>query len=551
MKASRRGFLHGAFSAGVMSPWAAAAASPDAAWSGGRITHLLPTASHDRLQLKVIFAEPTAGVALSVGGRRITGRVTDAGGEGYVFDVPGLAPDTRYELSLWQKQTRLCDDWSLTTLPAPDATPAHVRLLVYTCAGGHPLMSEGDASAFLPMAVRQRLLERGLAFEPDVVIAIGDQVYWDQRTVLEASDARRRTRGTRLYENAGLLDRTLAAAGAGAGAYNEQVLKAVAGQQITPLYGTRLRSTPCFFVNDDHDYFENDEATDRFVTLPPYLYQRAFAAFVRDHYLPEFLPARGNNRRMTGDTSRGTSAHFGTLRWGRLAEVLMYDCAGHLSLKGNTAGLVPADVEAWLVERTQRSDAGQLLHIPSHPMGWSAGKWREWYPDVADNGNAGAQVAQMGVEGRAFELTTSKPKFMWQSGWWRQHQRLLAALAGQETRAALMLSGDLHATGHGRITQSGEQRFTDNPVNTLIAGPLGTGLYWPSNARGTAPQTAGHLRMEHPAPIAEKNGFSIVDIEPDNVRVRLFAWRREAAPLTAIDTLNAYHDVRIRREGLR
>src|SRR5262245_36454263 len=41
------------------------------------------------------------------------------------------------------------------------------------------------------------------------------------------------------------------------------------GGQISPLYGTLCRSTAVFFLQDDHDHFDNDEATDDAVTFPP------------------------------------------------------------------------------------------------------------------------------------------------------------------------------------------------------------------------------------------------------------------------------------------
>ena len=117
-------------------------------------------------------------------------------------------------------------------------------------------MSEGENSAFLPQSTRCRLLQRGLSFKPHAMIAIGDHVYWDQRTWLESSTAGIREFSSGLYKAVGMLDR-------GAPAYggtNEEILKIVAGEQITPLYGTTLRSTPSYFINDDHDYFENDDA---------------------------------------------------------------------------------------------------------------------------------------------------------------------------------------------------------------------------------------------------------------------------------------------------
>lgn len=540
---NRRHFLAGQIAA--LSAMGYARSQAETNWSGSRIEHLIPVCNHHEIQLKVVFAEPTTAPSLAVAGRRVNGWQTDRDGRAWTFHTHGLQSATEYELVLWQGQTRLSDPWPLKTYPHPMAAAQHVRLLIYTCAGGHPLMSDGADSAFLPMTTRHALLERGLSFKPDALIAIGDQIYWDQRTSLEAVSPRRR-RAAEIYARTGFLDRSQAASDS----HNEAVLKLVAGEQITPLYGTRLRSLPSYFINDDHDYFENDEATERFVTLPPYDYQQRFASHVRGLYLPDFLRDQGRQQVLPGDTPAGLNASFGSFRWGKLAEVLMYDCAGHLSLKGVSAGLLPDPVEDWLHARTRNEEVAQLIHIPSHPFGWSAGKWREWYPDVADAGGSGAQVAQMGVEGTQFKLTTEKEKFMWQSGWWSQHQRLLASLSAQQRRPALVMSGDLHATGHAQITRSGDLEFAANPVNTLISGTLGTGLYWPSQARGTAPTAASHLTLESPAPVVEKNGFSIVDITPDEIRVRLFAWRRELQRVEEITHLAPYHDVRIARGTL-
>ena len=509
-------------------------------WSAGSVSHLVPGANHDRFIIKAGFRRPVR-PALLVADQRIPGRPTDTTDTGFAFDVRNLKPDTTHELRLVQDRENLCDPWPLRTFPAPDGEPEHVRLLVFTCAGGHPLMSTGQNSAFLPMDVRRRLLHRGLSYRPDALIAIGDHVYWDQRTLLESSRPQMREIAA-LYRSVGMLERDRPALGSP----NEALLKIVAGEQIVPLYGTMLRSTPSYFVNDDHDYFENDEATDRFVTLPPHHYQKSFFRFVRDRYLPEFLPDPGRPDTLSGDLGNGLNESFGALRWGRLGEVLMYDCAGYLSLKGAVAGLVPPEVESWFAERTGQETVRQLIHVPSHPFGWSAGKWREWYPDVADAGGVGSTVARMGVDGERFSLTTDQPKFMWQRGWWSQHQRVLMSLSKQRHRVPMVLSGDLHATGHAQIVRSADLDFADNPINTLITGPLGTGTFWPSRARGTPPVAARNLRLESPAPVTERNGFTLVDLTPDGVRVRLFAWRRERASVDAIDTLEPYHDVTLR-----
>ena len=544
MRTNRRQFLASTLATSLSGLTKASASSN---WSSNTIKHLIPTANHEEFQIRVVFNEPQIAPVLKIASTWVSGNPADTQRTGWTFHPRDLTPDTQYELSLWggnrAQPQRLSDPWPLKTYPHPEARPDHARILIYTCAGGHPLMSQGSQSIFQPMATRQALLERGLSFKPDALIAIGDQIYWDQRTILESTNPARRARSQTIYTRAGLLDRALAAAGT----RNEDVLKIVAGEQITPLYGTMLRSTPSYFVNDDHDYFENDEATKRFVTLPPYDYQVRFADYVRNLYLPDFMRDPARSRPISGDRKDGMNASFGTLRWGRLLEILMYDCAGYLSLKGRTAGLVPANVEQWLKQRTANEEISQLLHVPSHPMGWSAGKWREWYPDVADTGVAGAQTAQIGVDGQAFKLTTDKPKFMWQEGWWQQHQRLVKTLSAQKHRAGVVLSGDLHATGHARIIKSGNLDLKANPVNTMITGPIGTGMGWPSRARGTAPQAANYLSLESPQHIREKNGFTIVDAYRDHLRVRLFAWRREESSVDEITSLMPYHDVQLPR----
>lgn len=52
-----------------------------------------------------------------------------------------------------------------------------MRLLIFTCAGGHDVFLQYPF--FQPARVRNRLLRRGLSFDPDAVIANGDHVYWD------------------------------------------------------------------------------------------------------------------------------------------------------------------------------------------------------------------------------------------------------------------------------------------------------------------------------------------------------------------------------------
>ena len=584
----RRFFRTGATAAAALGGLSAGRSSwadrhTEDGWEQGDLMHLVPGANHERIVVKCSFRSPRPPPLLRIDGVRFAARTTDSEARYFAFDAPGLQPDHAYTLRLVDAEDApLTDPWPLKTYPAPDAQPDSVRLLAYTCAGGYPSYAsepqpflsprlcaverhrgavrrrralgrwglgpntEPSARRLAALALRRRLLARALSFAPDAAIAIGDHVYWDQRTQLDSARADVRQRAHAWYASRGMLDRGLPAKGT----VNEAAIKNAVEPQFAELYGVMLRSTPSYFVSDDHDYYENDEATDRFVTLPPHAYQLSFARFTRDLFMPEFLPDPERPTLMSGagagDRGAGISESFGTFRYGNLAEALIYDCARFLSLKGDVGGLVPPEAEAWLKARTADQRVRHVFHVPSHPFGWTAGKWREWYPDVADVGEGNTAVAQIRADGGdTVRLTTKRRKFHWQRGWFLQHQRLLASLAGQPERAGIVLSGDLHATGHVRIRQSADLDFR-NPVHAILTGPLGTGLGWPSRARGTPPLIATGLEVDELAGVREKNGFTLLDIDAGSVTVRLFEWRR-GEPEAAIDTLEPYHTHTIRR----
>ena len=540
---TRRRFIASAAAAAAGTGLGRSPAAGQDGWRAGPLQHLIPAANHDRVALKCSFADPLDFVpVLRIGGRSVAGRSTDSDRRFFSFDAPGLEPDTEYALQLQGGGEALCDPWPLRTFPPPSAQPESVRFLAYTCAGGHP-----ESGAFLPLAVRRRLLRRALSFRPRALIAIGDHIYWDQRTVLYNRGEERGRRSRELYERIGWLDLSLPVLGTG----NETSIKAAVGPQIAELYGVLLRSTPSYFVSDDHDYYENDDADPQMVTLPPDRYQVDFARFTRNAFLPEFLPDVERPRAISGagagDREPGISEAFGTFRYGRLAEVLIYDCARYLSLKGVHAGLVPPEAERWLHERTRDQTVAQLFHVPSHPFGWSAGKWREWYPDVADLDDGGATVSRIGdFAGSNFRLTTEREKYFWQVGWLRQHQRLLESLTSQSRRAGIVLSGDLHAIGHSVLERSGSMDLSANPVHAVLTGPLGTLTGWPSAARGTPPLAATGVEHDVRGETFEKNGFALFDVTQSEVTVRLFAWKT-GEPESAIDDLEPYHTAVIRR----
>ncbi len=194
------------------------------------------------------------------------------------------------------------------------------------------------------------------------------------------------------------------------------------------------------------------------------------ARATRALYYPEFLPdaqrPAGLPWASMSPEARGLSESFGTIRYGNLAEVLLYDARRTLTLAGPTAVLLDPEVETWLNARAASTDVEHLVHAPSLPPGWSSGKWCDWYPDL------------LGKDG---ELTTRDSKPYWQPGWLAQHDRIITALAAMKARAPLMVGGDLHAVAAGQIRRSGLHDFSKIPsprwspgrsVRIRVAGPL-------------------------------------------------------------------------------
>jgi hypothetical protein len=199
--------------------------------------------------IKASFTQPLATApTLKIGARAVSGRANDTRRQFWQFDVSGLEPGRPHTLSLSSAGKALCEPWSLSTLPDSNQRPAQCRVLFFTCAGGH------DAFGFLPAATRNRLLRRALSFQPQVAVANGDHVYWDLL-------APRASPGLGASPQATQLAGTFTRSSVVFGGTNETVLQRAVDPQIVPVYGTDFRSTPVFFIQDDHDYYENDEAT--------------------------------------------------------------------------------------------------------------------------------------------------------------------------------------------------------------------------------------------------------------------------------------------------
>ncbi len=506
---------------------AAPVASPQVRdWDAGLVSHLLPTVSDARVLLKASFARPLAGLpVLRIGARAYPGRMTDTAGEHWQFLATDLEPGSTHTLALVDDRgASLCEPWPLATFPSPGTLPERFRLLCFTCAGGvgGTYAGIGERTGFLPTEIRNRLLRRALSFAPDAAIANGDHIYWDLHVW---------TGGTPGALTANARQSNFDFSGAVYGTRNEDALKAAAGQQIVPVYGTDFRSTPVFFLQDDHDHWENDSASDEIVNFPIPWFQLQLARATQQLYYPEFLPdpSRPIGLPWSAAADRGDlSESFGTLRFGRLAEVLLYDVRRTMTLAGPTAVFVDPQVERWLTARTDATDVRHLVHAPSNPWGWSAGKWGEWYPDLLDE--------------RTGELTTTVPKPYWQQGWVRQHDRLARALSAARHRRPLVVSGDLHAIGAGEIRRSGALDLSANPVTTVLSGPIGTSPGgFPSVVRGIGASPSAHLDLvEHVAPI-EEHGFTLLDFLPDRIVLRMFRWDVNSQPLDAIDRLEPFY----------
>ena len=496
----------------------------------GEISHLIPLANHDTILLKVSFVSARRNPVLRIGAREIPGRPGDTLGRFWSFTADGLESAREYELQLREGGAALAESWPLRTAPAPDAPAERFRMLVYTCAGGpDDALTENGVWRYLPVSTRRRMLQRGLQFNPDLAVGIGDQVYWDQTVARRwNSEAAQRVRQF-IWGKYGSFDEDLPVFGSP----NETTLTGCLDEQLGALYGTDFRSTPLILTQDDHDYFENDEGTDEVFTFPPRNFTAQLGRAQQSLYFPEYLPDANRPAHLAGSRADGASESYGSYRWGDLLELLLYDCRRFISVAGPTSVFVEQQAERWLARRTaDEAAARHLIHIPSTPMGWTAGKWGEWYPDFLQPDGS------LGIE---------NPKPYWQNGWFSQHQRILSAIADQDERVALMISGDLHAIGSGMIHRSGSLAF-DNPIQTVLAGPVSTGTGWPSGSRGIEPLVPVDLEVEERVKPLEQNGFTIVDVDPDNIEVRQFTWLPEMG-LAAIDDLQPFSSFRISRRG--
>ena len=246
------------------------------------------------------------------------------------------------------------------------------ELLFNTCAGGHDALLENNVCQ--PLRVRQAILSKLVSLKPHAIVANGDHVYWDlfapriPRNMVRAK-LRLPTQADLINQSRSLERRT------------KVFLLKTGAEQIAPLYGTMCRSTPVFFVQGDHDYYDNDEASDEMITFPPSETMLRLARATQKLLYPEFLPDPNRPQGLPGtreDEGRGEiSSNYGTLRYGRLLEVLLYDNRRSGTMHGPTAVFVDLEVEAWLKTRMKDKEISHVVNAPGLPPGWTKGNWYE------------------------------------------------------------------------------------------------------------------------------------------------------------------------------
>jgi len=476
-------------------------------WENGSVRHILPQFDHEHLLLKVSFEEALEDEPLLVvNDKVIQGRSTGPIGRFWEFYTDGLKQDAVYNLQIKSAEGKeITDSWKIKTYPHPDSTVNDLRILKYTCAGGISESFFGQ-EVFLDMEYRRALLKRALQENPRIVIANGDHVYWDQKTSDKSLLQRLlKFRRDRMY---GRLDLSKSMTGEA----NFETFTNIVDDQITELYGCHLREKSVYFITDDHDLFENDDAIEEkgIVSFPPeaYMYDAAFTT--SRFYYPEYLSNVGVKKRIMPVNKSNYIWDFnvGQIRYGGLAHFTLFDAKRNVKLN-KESGLITEESESFINEIVNTEDIIWNFQATSSPFAWTAGKWLEWYPDILDGES----------------LTKDKEKYLWQKGWWDQHQRLLSAFHKRKN-PSIILQGDLHMASYGMIHRSGDLDFSSNPIPVITTAPLGSGkMGFPSSFRGVGATVPMDMEVKEIYKPVERNGFTVLDINREQVAFDIYTWR--------------------------
>ena len=248
----------------------------------------------------------------------------------------------------------------------------------------------------------------------------------------------------------------------------------------------------------------------------------ALARSVQKLAYPEFLPDPFRPRGLPGsreDEGRPEiSSNFGTLRYGKLLEVLLYDNRRSATTLGPSAVQFDPTVESWLKARMADREVAHVVNAPGQPPGWTRGNWYEYYPDLLRDGQA----------------VVSEPKPYWPSGWLAQHDRIMESIYRMPERIPLVISGDIHKSAHARILGVGDIDMADNPVVTILPGTPGTS----GSSLLTVDRPANHLDLSDEwGPIGE-NGFMIADFYRDRVECSFYTWDSRTQSVDSIAGLD-------------
>ena len=397
----------------------------------------------------------------------------DTRGEHWHFYATDLEPGRRYALSLADSRGRaLAQPWEIATFPGPDERPQKFRVLFYTCAGGH------EALNFLPTAVRNRLLRRGL----ELCARRGGG---KRRSRLLGSTRAGRTarlsprprprscRGNSTARRPCSAATTRPCSSASATPRSPRSIRPIS---VRPRCFSSRTTTITSTMTRRPTRSSRSRPPSSWCSSPALRRTSIIRSSCRTSPAPwacrgpRWATASAASPRVSARSATGGSPRFSSTTSGAPS-----------TLAGPSAVYVDLEVEKWLRARTAATEVTHLVHAPSNPPGWTAGKWGEWYPDVLD------------ADGK---LTVAKPKPYWQSGWLKQHDRLIAAMSAMKGRIPLVISGDMHAIAIGRMLRSGTLDLKANPVNAVLSGPIGTRpAGWPSERRGIGAQPALHLDL--------------------------------------------------------
>ena len=479
-----------------------------------KVNHILASASHEKLALCVSLSKQTPRLELMLDDKIVVkGIQTDRKGTNWQFISNKLVSNHSYKLQLISKGEPIYKSWSLKTFPDPDSEVESVSIMSFTCAGGPEGFKIAGKEFFKPLKFRQKVFTEGLSMNPDFAISIGDHIYWDLRGE-NAPQIGRKNKLIKFFLGSyiGLVYGSFNRSEKASSSKNEKVLQRIGNEQIASLYGTRFKSTPIFFIPDDHDYFENDDAEKELVTFPADNFSKDIFKKMADLFYPPLL-----------DTPDGMPGRkIGRIRYGKVFEGLMADCAGDMTLGNKNAVLISKQNEEWLSSRIKDSQVKHLAFIPSHPFGYTAGKWREWYPDVvAEEGATGTVVNELLSDTKG-SLTDDVYKFLWQEGWFLQHQRLIKTISKRKG-SRFIFSGDIHAIGAASIIQSGNIKLK-NAIKTFLVGSVGSSSAgWPSFARGISADNPNQLVCHSIYKIKEENGFTFFTLNNDKAKAEVIS----------------------------